>query len=66
MGENDPVQENEETVNKIEDEAGTAEEDNESVHKSVRGADPSTESVETVDDKEEEPRQNYDKLIHKQ
>ena len=69
VGKNNPVQENEETVHGIEGEAGTEEEDDKSIHKLVRGDDPSIESVETVDDDEEEPRANYDihdGLIHEQ
>ena len=41
--EDDPIQENEETVHEIKDEDGTAEEDDELVHESVRGDDPSVE-----------------------
>ena len=69
VGENNPVQKNEETVHKIEDKVGTEEEDNESVHESVREDDPSIKSVETADGKKEEPLVNYDVydgLIHKQ
>ena len=65
MEENNPVQENEKTEHEIEDEAGT-ETDDESVHKSVQADDPSFESVETVNDKEEQPSAIYDKLIHEQ
>ena len=63
VGENNPVQENEETVHEIEDEAGTGADD-ESVHKSERVEDPSIESVETVDDEEEQPSKISNKLIH--
>ena len=52
VGENDPVQENKETVHENKDEAGT-EADDDSVHKSVQVDDPSIESVETVDDEVE-------------
>ena len=65
MGEDCLVQENEETVHEIEDEAGT-EEDDKSVHESVHADDPSIESVKTVDDKEEEPSTIHDGLIHEQ
>ena len=65
VGENDPVQENGETVHEIEDEAGT-EKDNESAHKSVHVDNPSIESVETIDGEKEEPSAIYDELIYKQ
>ena len=68
VGENDPVQESEETVREIEDDTSTEEEDDESVHKSVRGDDPSLGSVEIVDnyDEEDEPRANDNELDHRQ
>ena len=68
VGENDPVQENEETVHEIEDETSTEEDDDESVHKSVHGDDPSLGSVEIVDDydEEDEPRANDNELDHEQ
>ena len=64
-GQNDPVQENKETVHEIEDETGS-EADDDSVHKSVQTDNPSIESVETIDDEEEQQSRIYDKLIHKQ
>ena len=50
VGENDPFQENEETVHEIKDKTGTDEEEIESIHELVRGDDPSLGSVETVED----------------
>ena len=41
-------------MHEIEDKTGTDEEDIKSIHKSVRGDDPSLKSAETIDDEEEE------------
>ena len=54
MVENIPVLENEETVHKINEESGTDDEDDGSIHKSVRADDPSLESVETVEDDDDD------------
>ena len=67
VGKNDPVPENEETIHEIEYEPGTEEEDDELVHESVHGDDPSLGSVEIVnDDDEDKSRANNCELDHEQ
>ena len=56
LSENNPVQENEETVHKNENEDST-EEGDKSVHDLVGGEDPSLGSVETVDDNKKESQE---------
>ena len=64
MGDNDPIQENEEIVHEIEDDAGDVDDD--SVHKSVQADDPSIDSVETVDDEAKYHSTINDEIVHEQ